>query len=164
MYCEACGTQLGEAHRFCPRCGKPQSIAMVQPNYRNRVQQHIHMLSVLWIAYGILALLGATAIFGIRHLFLDQFIHIQTGPIFVGPLVRGIMGTIGFVILCKGVLGVTAGWSLLQRESWARAVAIVVSFLAILNIPFGTALGVYSLWVLLPEHSGRDYEELAQAA
>jgi hypothetical protein len=31
------------------------------------------------------------------------------------------------------------------------------------NIPFGTALGRYSLWVLLPAESERQYEVLARA-
>jgi hypothetical protein len=39
---------------------------------------------------------------------------------------------------------------------------IVVGFLALLRMPFGTALGIYTLWVLLPESSGREYEVLSR--
>jgi hypothetical protein len=31
------------------------------------------------------------------------------------------------------------------------------------NIPFGTALGVYTMWVLLPADSEQEYETLAEA-
>ena len=65
--------------------------------------------------------------------------------------------TIGVLILVKGALGFFAGWGLLRREPWARMLTIVLSFLALFNIPFGTALGIYSLWVLLPAESEREY-------
>jgi hypothetical protein len=42
--------------------------------------------------------------------------------------------------------------------------AIVASFVSILSIPFGTALGIYSLWVMMPDASGHEYEELSRAA
>jgi hypothetical protein len=38
---------------------------------------------------------------------------------------------------------------------------IVLAFLALIRIPFGTALGIYTLWVLLPESSGQEYDALA---
>jgi len=52
----------------------------------------------------------------------------------------------------------------LQREDWARTIALVVGFVALLNVPLGTALGVYTLWVLLPRQSDDEYKALAQAA
>jgi hypothetical protein len=39
---------------------------------------------------------------------------------------------------------------------------VVIGFLALLRFPLGTALGIYTLWVLLPEESGREYDRLAQ--
>jgi len=32
---------------------------------------------------------------------------------------------------------------------WARVLTIVISAFDLLHVPFGTALGVYGLWVLL---------------
>jgi hypothetical protein len=51
-------------------------------------------------------------------------------------------------------------WGLLERQPWARILGIVVGFLALIRFPFGTALGIYTLWVLLPESSGREYDEM----
>ena len=39
----------------------------------------------------------------------------------------------------------------------------VMGFLALLNIPFGTVLGVYTIWVLLSPDSDRQYEAMARA-
>jgi hypothetical protein len=40
-------------------------------------------------------------------------------------------------------------------------VALVLSFISLFNIPFGTAIGVYSMWVLLPGQSQQEYDSLA---
>jgi len=65
--------------------------------------------------------------------------------------------------MIAAVVGLMAGWGLLQRAPWARLLALILAFLALFNVPFGTAIGVYTLWVLLPEESGREWEQTARA-
>jgi uncharacterized membrane protein (DUF2068 family) len=71
---------------------------------------------------------------------------------------------IAILLLAKAALGFIAGWGLLQHESWARILALVLGFISLFtNIPFGTALGIYTMWVLLSSDSEREYEALAAA-
>jgi hypothetical protein len=44
-----------------------------------------------------------------------------------------------------------------ERRPWARSLAIVLAVIALLHPPFGTALGIYTLWVLLPTESEDEY-------
>jgi len=46
-----------------------------------------------------------------------------------------------------------------QREPRAPIVTIILAFLALFNVPFGTALGIYTLWVPLPSESDAEYEK-----
>lgn len=168
MYCENCGAQVGENYRFCPSCGKPftYSYSAARPTMqrRSRVQEHVQLLGVLWIASGALLFLVAIAFATISHTILALVLRPEIGaPAEVAPLIRSIFTIVGIFIGAKGIAEILAGWGLLERASWARPLTIVVAFISLLNIPIGTALGVYSLWVLLPEESGRDYEHLAQA-
>jgi hypothetical protein len=41
-----------------------------------------------------------------------------------------------------------AGWFVLKYHDWARSATIILSALNMLNVPFGTIVGGYSLWVL----------------
>jgi hypothetical protein len=59
------------------------------------------------------------------------------------------------------LLSLVTGISLLMRKSWGRVLAIVVAILSLIKIPFGTALGIYTLWVLLPSASAIEYEAIA---
>jgi hypothetical protein len=67
------------------------------------------------------------------------------------------------VLAVFGVLYLVLAWALFERQPWARSLGLVLGFLALLRFPLGTALGIYTLWVLLPDHSGREYERLAQS-
>jgi hypothetical protein len=92
-------------------------------------------------------------------------IHIPNGPPpEVTVWLRPILSLVGCFLLVKAAAGFIAGWGLLQRQDWARTFALVVGFIALLNVPIGTALGIYTLWVLLPAQSDEEYKALAQAA
>ena len=47
--------------------------------------------------------------------------------------------------------GFAAGYGLLKRRVWGRVLAIIVAALDLFNIPIGTAVGLYALWVLTHE-------------
>jgi hypothetical protein len=80
-------------------------------------------------------------------------------PAFLRPL----LSVVGIFVLGKAALGFIAGWGLLQREPWARIVALVLGFISLFNIPFGTAIGVYTMWVLLPSQAEQEYEAMVAA-
>ena len=65
-------------------------------------------------------------------------------------LVLGIIGTVAvslmFVIAVPGIVG---GIALLRHARWSRIFMIVLSALKLIDIPFGTALGIYSIYALL---------------
>jgi len=46
-----------------------------------------------------------------------------------------------------------AGIGLLQFRPWAQPVTIAVSILNLIHIPFGTAVGIYGLWVLFQDET-----------
>jgi hypothetical protein len=126
----------------------------------NPMQTHVKVLAVLHIVFGVLGVLiglGVFAIFG----GIAGLIHLDHDP--DAAIAIPMMGAIGaFVLLCALVLsvpGIIAGVGLLSFQPWARIVTIVLSILHMLNIPFGTALGVYGLWVLLSNEGAQLFEQ-----
>jgi hypothetical protein len=55
----------------------------------------------------------------------------------------------GVVLAAAAVAGVVGGIGLFRGAAWARIVVLAVSVVYLFDLPFGTALGAYSLWVLL---------------
>jgi hypothetical protein len=63
--------------------------------------------------------------------------------------VIGVLGAaISTFFLVLSLPGVIIGMGLLQLRPWARVAGIVISVLNLFNVPLGTVLGVYGLWVL----------------
>ena len=172
MVCQSCGNPVEGA--FCSKCGAPVPVPpppvygvpqpiMVAP----RVQQHLQLLGVFWCVYGAYRVM--TGIFAVLILmgisapgFLSGF-GVPRGLPFMQffPWMSGLGAVVVVVSAIRAVLAITAGVSLLMRKSWGRILAIVIAILALLNIPFGTALCIYTLWVLLPSASGAEYDAIA---
>ena len=53
----------------------------------------------------------------------------------------------------SGVVGILAGVTLLSGQRSARPLAIAAALLSLSELPFGIALGVYTLVVVVPPHS-----------
>jgi hypothetical protein len=168
MFCERCGFKLVEGQRFCSSCGKPVGISLVPLERQGKVQRNLQVLAILWLVAGALNLVIGFGLFTVGHIVFGNLVS-NTG-LHVGglgtfaPVVRTVMSFIGGFVILKAVLGLATGLGLLQRENWARPLAIVMSFFELLHIPFGTALGIYTLVVLLPTEAAVEYEQLAKAA
>ena len=58
-----------------------------------------------------------------------------------------------FLLTPISVAGIIGGIGLLKRRSWARILLLIVSVLQLLDIPLGTALGIYTIWVLIQDET-----------
>ncbi len=159
MYCVRCGAQMEESQRFCPACGTPVSgpTTTLMPPAHGRLAGHIRLLGIFWIAISAVRLIPGlvlTTIFG-HGGFLPPEV-----PFFVHGLLRGI----GTLLVIGALLGLAAGVGLLQRLPWARVLAIVLAFINLMDIPLGTAIGIYTLWVLLPAQSEEEYKQMTRSA
>lgn len=162
MFCDQCGALLASGQQFCNRCGKQ----IIGPVYRrSRVQEHVRLLGILWMAYAAFNLIGGVVLVVIANTLFGHY----GGPIPPEAVhktmwLQPFLTVMGGLVLSKGAASFLAGWGLLQRETWARMLALVVGFISLItNIPLGTALGIYTLWVLLPAQSDEEYQALTKA-
>ena len=83
------------------------------------------------------------------------------GP-FGPPWMAALLPVVAVVTVVAAGLALLVGYSLLTRRPWGRVLGIVVAILSLIKFPFGTALGIYTLWVLAPSMSGDEYEAIAE--
>lgn len=181
MVCQACGSMVESGGRFCPHCGAQitaqpapqpaQPIGYAQyapypvPIALPRVQRHLQTLGILWCVFGAYRILsGLIGFFVVRAVTWRRFgSDWPLGPWagMHGPAWMGIMPVLVTVTIVMAALAIVTGFSLLNRRPWARVLAIVLAVLALFKFPFGTALGIYTLWVLAPAASGMEYDSMA---
>ncbi len=108
------------------------------------MRDHVRILGWCFVVYSaIIALIGLGI--GSIVLFGGAISGDRDAMFITGAIGAAIAGFLTILFLP----GMFAGIGLLKLHQWARIVAIVVGVLHILSFPFGTALGVYTLWVLL---------------
>ena len=118
--------------------------------------QHIKILGILHIIYagfvllaGVIVLMVMGGIAGFLTANPGRYSDAQAAP---SLLVVVGLGVFLFLLLLS-LPGIIAGFGLLAFKEWSRIMTIVLSAFELLSVPFGTAIGIYGLWVLLKPES-----------
>jgi hypothetical protein len=113
-----------------------------------RMEKHITTVAALHIGLSILGIIIGAFIF----IFLTAigFVSRDEEALAILAAIGTIVGIFLFVLSVPGIIG---GIGLLKRKEWARILILVVSAIDLINIPIGTALGVYSIWVLVNDET-----------
>jgi hypothetical protein len=112
------------------------------------MEKHVTVLGILYIAFSALMLLVAIIVFAAvvgGGLISGDSEAIAITAI-VGPAVASF-----FVLL--SIPGLIGGIFLLKHRPWARILVLVLGFLNLIEIPIGTALGIYTIWTLLKDET-----------
>ncbi len=163
MYCNNCGQQLQTGQQFCSGCGAAITGGIVAPHPAPDMQYHLRVLGILWIAWSCIAALGGAILLIVANTIFamgSRGPYVNDAPAFLHPL----LSFLGILVLLKGVAGLAAGVGLLQHQPWARPLAIILACVALISIPFGTALAIYTFWVLLSSNAEERYHALAMRA
>jgi hypothetical protein len=177
MFCDRCGNPLASAAHFCTSCGKavspgptsPAASAMT-PRSQDRVRRHIHLLATLWLVNGVLRLITVSWFMLFGSMFFPALRGwMGPGAWPLGPgwgldsFLSGGFFSLSIFLGFFGLLHLALAWGLFERQPWARILGLVLGIVALLRFPFGTALGIYTLWVLAPEESAREYDRLSHS-
>jgi len=180
MVCPTCGAPFDGVGSFCRQCGTrlvgpqgppPPGYGYAAPSLgfppfvqaAPRVQRNLQVLSALWV--GLAVLRFAKGLVGMY--FLRSWLssgggfghHFPFGN--GGPFVSALMPfTLSTTLLMTG-LSLLVAYGLYLRRPWGRTIAIVMSILSMVSVfPLGTALSIYTLWVLAPAASAMEYESI----
>ena len=118
---------------------------------REDSETHVKIVAWLHIVLSALGLLVTALVFlifvGIGLLLAASD---ETAAMGIFAVIATIVGVFLLLVSVPGLIG---GIGLLQRQNWARILVLILSVLQLFNIPFGTAVGVYSLWALTREET-----------
>jgi len=115
------------------------------------VKEHITILGALYIAFGAQGIVAATVV--LVAVAGGGFLSGDPDAIVITSTVGTTISSLLFLLAIPGLIG---GVGLLKRLPWSRYVVLVLGCFNLIAIPFGTILGIYTIWVLIkPEAVGQ---------
>jgi hypothetical protein len=165
MYCSGCGNALAPGQAFCAQCGRPSAAVIPPvPGLQFQLEAYagkIRVLAICWFVYAGIALLTGMAGMAFLHAMFsgafNQWMQGPMPPIFMGHF---LMQFAWLFLVVRIGLAVFTGWGLMQHAQWGRMVAIVAAIFSLVKFPFGTAMGIWTLVMLLGYRNGTLYEQL----
>ena len=112
------------------------------------MRTHLNLLAILYLITSIGEVLTGLALVGVA-----SFGGMLTGDVFLFSLIAGLGSLFGFFLILLGLPGMFMAYGAWRLKSWARPLGFVLGVLNLINPPFGTLLGVYTLWVMLKDET-----------
>jgi len=108
------------------------------------MHKHVLIVGILYIVLSIMSLVGAVFV----------FLVLAGSATVVGDtdvvMISSFLGlVIALFLAITAIPGLVASYALIKGYNWGRILGLILAFLNLLNIPFGTILGIYAFWVLL---------------
>lgn len=117
------------------------------------MESHKRILGILYIVTGLLNLFAMVfvALFSLFFPMIFEHANIdeQWFLVWVVPFIRTIAV---IVVLLITIPSLIAGWGLLGQRHWAMTLALILGCLKLFSFPFGTAIGIYTIWVYAEDH------------
>ena len=112
------------------------------------MEKHVNLLGILYLVWGGLAVLLAVSVLLLAGGALALLVDEEAAGVAAG-FTAAVFSSVGVLLLAGGGLAAWAGSRLRRLRPSARLVVLGLGVLNLFLLPFGTALGIYSLWVLL---------------
>jgi hypothetical protein len=126
--------------------------------------RHIDLLAVFYQMWGALALVAGTAVLVLAIgalAIVTSAERAALGPDMAAGLTVGFFFVFAAGAIAWGGIHLWTGYSLRAHKSWARLVGLALAVLNLFFLPVGTALAVYTFWVLLTNETRRLFEPAA---
>jgi hypothetical protein len=124
-------------------------------------ESHVDLVGVLFMVWGGLTILigASTLALGMAAASLISAAAEAGRGQFAASLTAATFTMFALLAMVWGAAHVLIGLLVRRRRHWSRLGAILLGSVDLLLLPYGTALGVYALWVLLREESKKLFEQ-----
>jgi len=120
------------------------------------MEKHINIVAALQIGFSILGIIIGIFLFTLLFL-IGEFIEVAEAQTVLTIIAKVVL----IFIIILSIPGIIAGIGLLKRKEWARILTLILSVIDLINVPVGTAVGVYSIWTLVQPEVISEFKQTA---
>jgi hypothetical protein len=124
------------------------------------MKTQVDLVGILFIVWGLLTtLVGvSTLALGIGAVALIASAARGGGGDLAAGVTAAAFTALAIIAIVWGAAHVVVGVPLRRHRPWSRLVALMLGAVDLLLLPYGTALGVYAIWILLNEDAKRLFQ------
>jgi hypothetical protein len=126
----------------------PAVVAAPTPAKDNPMEKHVLVVGAINIGFSLMLIFAAAIVYVavVGGGWLSGDPEAKRVTLIVGTIIPSFL----VILAMPGIIG---GIGLIKHRSWARILVLILSVMGLLNIPIGTAVGIYSLWALLKQET-----------
>jgi len=113
------------------------------------MENHVKAVGIIHIAFSVFGILIAVLIFAGLNI-IAKMPDVDEEAMRVLQIVGMVVPWFMIVVSLPGIVG---GIGLLKQQGWARILILIKAFLDLVSFPIGTAVGIYSIWVLFDKRT-----------
>ena len=112
------------------------------------MDKHVTLAGAFNLALGIMGILGVIIGSTMMATLVNYIEEPQAGAIVMLAVTLGF-----FYLAISSAAQIICAIGLLKKRSWSRVPMIIVSAVKLLDIPLGTALGIYTIWAMIQDET-----------
>ncbi|MHA2365290.1 MAG: zinc-ribbon domain-containing protein [Candidatus Hodarchaeales archaeon] len=158
LFCQSCGTALSKSTTASTQQGHsttsyhPSSPTSVTQKSIEEAKSYIQIIGTIEIVFGILAifiglLMGLIAFFVPALILTDSSTGTEDQEI-VAAFLFILLFVFAILFLIHGIIQIYFGNALMKYKKSGRTVTMINGAIHLVNMPIGTAFGVFALFVL----------------
>jgi len=113
------------------------------------MENHVKAVGIIHIAFSVFGILIAVVLFTVLNI-VAKMPDVDEEAMRVLQIVGMVVPWFMIVVSLPGIVG---GIGLLKQQGWARILILIKAFLDLVSFPIGTAIGIYSIWVLFDKRT-----------
>jgi hypothetical protein len=122
------------------------------------MKSHVDFLGVLFVVWGLLTVVIGVSTMALGVGAVALITSSRGGGQFAATLTAAAFAALAVIAILWGSAHVIVGVPLRRHAPWSRLIALMLGSVDLLLLPYGTALGVYALYVLLNEQGKKMFQ------
>jgi hypothetical protein len=119
------------------------------------MENHVKAVGIIHIAFSAMGIIAAIIVFTVLNI-VAKMPDVEEEAMHVLQIVGMVLPWFIVVLSLPGIIG---GIGLLKQQNWARILILIKAFLDLVSFPLGTAVGIYSIWVLFDKRTAKIFAE-----
>jgi len=112
------------------------------------MEKHVTIVAIINLAFGCIKLL-----LGFIFFFIIAGAGLISGEVTAIAVTSTVAAVIAGILMVLAVPEIIAAFGLLKYRPWARILTLIIAVFDLLQVPIGTLIGIYELWVMLDDRT-----------